>query len=100
MIRKLVPLFAFASTVYVAKAEPDEMQISRDAANFHSFRLTVLTKAAQLNLLHAGGNAAARFIGNECSKLAHRTTPNYLFGVVTDLIHDDSHTEEPYFIAI
>jgi hypothetical protein len=72
-----------------ALAEPPDAQVAKDAFDFHQFRTKVLAEADGV----PGIDAA-------CRRLARRTTPDYLYGVVQDLIKDTSGAEEPYLIAI
>lgn len=80
------------------QAEPDPKQIDADAANFHKFRIDVLANTNQTR--SRDHSAVMKHIFDECGKLARRTSPDYIYGMVTDLIRDNSRTEEPYLIAI
>ena len=90
-------LFLLAGTLMYG--EPPGIQIARDAADFHKFRLAVLAAGAEVSRQHPNSNAGAEYVSAECRKLARRTTPDYLFGVFADLAQDTSHTEEPYLIG-
>lgn len=71
-----------------------------DAASFHQFRIAALARATDIAKQHPDTSAGVDYLAVECKKLAHRTSANYLYGIVEDLIQDNSRTEEPYFIAI
>lgn len=81
------------------RAAPPERQIAHDAADFHRFRIDVLAQGTDISRAHPGSSAGAEYIAAACRKLAARTTPDYLYGVIRDLSQDTSRTEEPYLIA-
>jgi len=86
--------------VPLVNAQPSEEQIAVDATGFHRFRIAALAHAIEIDKQNPGSSAGAKYLGVECRKLALRTSPDYLYGIVEDLIKDTSRTEEPYFIAI
>lgn len=100
MKRFLVVSLLSLSTALSAMAQPSEKQVAADASNFHRFRIAVLAKATEIDKKRPGENAGVAYLGSECKKLAQGTSPDYLYGIVTDLIQDTSRTEEPYLIAI
>lgn len=83
-----------------AVAQPTQKQVSLDAADFHQFRITTLVHANELNKGHSNSTPGLVYLRAECKKLAQRTSPEYLYGIVYDLMQDTSRTEEPYFIAV
>jgi hypothetical protein len=96
-----VPICAFLLISSIAlSARPDERQIVQDAATFHRFRLSAVAEMCEIEKHPTDEKAPGKYLGDACAQLAHRTTPDFLFGVVRDLIADDSRTEDPYFVAI
>ena len=94
-----VCFFGFmAATVSVAQST--EKQVTADAANFHRFRIAALARATEIHRQNPESNDGVNYLAVECKNLAHRTSPQYLYGIVEDLIQDTSQTEEPYLIAI
>jgi hypothetical protein len=94
----LLPLLF--GTILNLTAEPSDKQVAADSAIFHRFRVSVLERAHKLDQPAPQKSAGAKYAYQECVKLAHRTSPNFLYGVVRDLITDTSGEEEPYFLAI
>lgn len=83
-----------------AHATPSNRKIAADAADFHRFRIALLAKATEIGRHSSDENAAGRYMGAACAQLAHRTSPDYMYGVVADLMRDTSRTEDPYMVAV
>jgi hypothetical protein len=95
-----VLLFGFFLALLPARAAPSDAQVARDAANFHHFRTIELAAAARRSADKADSSDAMEWLAAQCRQLALRTSPDYIYGMVWDLIHDTSGMEESYLIAI
>jgi hypothetical protein len=101
-IRVQFALAVFVNLIFVGvvEAQPTDQQVAADAASFHKFRIALLAKAMEIDRHNPNKGVGAAYVGKECEKLADRTSPEFLYGIVEDLIQDTSRTEEPYLLAI